>query len=296
MCDMGKVGIVTVTYNSEQVIEAFMDSINGQTYRDFILYVIDNASKDDTLLRFEKNKSLNNFVLLRNSENIGVAAGNNQGIEAAISAGCKYVLLINNDTEFEPTLITKLLMGLDEYDCKLIVPKILFHNEPTRIWSAGGSFLPFQAYKNIHIGEGELDSAKFNEAICITYAPTCCMMIESSVFESVGLMDERYFVYFDDTDFCLRVLRAGFKMSYLPTARLTHKVSSLTGGGCSEFTMRYMIRNRVYFLRKNFGRVYLGFALGYIQLSLFIRLFCFHDKWKNFFWKEKAFFEGLKIN
>ena len=91
------------------------------------------------------------------------------------------------------------------------------------------------------------------------------MLIEASVFQQLGLMDNRYFVYYDDTDFMLRALRANKRLYYLPSVSVRHKVSSLTGGNESDFVVRYTARNRAYFWRKH-----LGLPIAFLFLTTYI--------------------------
>jgi GT2 family glycosyltransferase len=146
------IGVVTVTFNSESVLAGFMDSIFKQSHLEFFLYIIDNASSDGTLQVLSEYKDPR-IVLITNQTNVGVAEGNNIGIRAALGGGCASVLLINNDTVFEPNLISKLADGLLEHECDMIVPKIVFFDDPKKIWSAGGYF-------NALRGSGRVRSSK----------------------------------------------------------------------------------------------------------------------------------------
>src|SRR5712691_11421224 len=112
MDDSPSVGIVTVTYNSSQVIDGFLRSVFNQSHSNFVVHVVDNASSDTTLERVAINKDSRVHVIA-NAENRGFADANNQGIHAALAAGCEVVLLVNNDTEFEPHLIELLIAGLE---------------------------------------------------------------------------------------------------------------------------------------------------------------------------------------
>ena len=113
-----RIGIVTITYNSSSVIDDFMASILSQNYTNFILYIIDNASSDDTLHRVAQYIDPR-IVVISNTVNKGIAAGNNQGINASIEMKCGKVLLINNDTVFDPDLIDKLVIDMKNYACDL---------------------------------------------------------------------------------------------------------------------------------------------------------------------------------
>jgi GT2 family glycosyltransferase len=171
--------------------------------------------------------------------------------------------------------------------------KIYFHNMPDRIWCAGGRFRPLRGFDNRHNGEGEKDTGQFDLPHPITYTPTCCLMVRRDVFDRIGLMDSRYFVYSDDADFLYRCLRHGISLWYIPEARLWHKVSSLTGG-TSDFTVRYSTRNRIYFVRKHLPywqallwlwesqlRSTAAFLVHHIEFSRWIlRLNAARDGWK----------------
>ena len=132
-----KIGLVTITFNSADVLPEFLDSVAKQTYQNFFLYVIDNASSDNTIQEFESRKR-QNYQLIPNTNNLGVAAGNNQGIKKALSEDCDFVLLINNDTVFEEKLLQKLVDAYHQYGSSIITPKMMYHESNNVIWYAGG--------------------------------------------------------------------------------------------------------------------------------------------------------------
>ena len=288
-----KIGIVTVTYNSGKVIEDFMSSLLVQTHENFIAYIIDNASVDDTLSKVSRHND-SRIVVIANPDNRGIASGNNQGIKQAILIGCDQILLINNDTVFEPQLIEKLIKSLVENQCDLVVPKIYYYDRPDLIWCAGGYFNPRRAYGGYHWGIDEVDHGQWDTPQRIDYSPTCCMLIKRQVFDTAGYMDEKYFVYYDDTDFCFRVMQAGLKMFYIPNARLEHKVSSLTGSE-STFTLRYMARNRAYFIKKNLKFTQQLMALAYYQGWALFRLLRRQDTPKIYWLRQKYLYEGYSL-
>jgi hypothetical protein len=257
--------------------------------------VIDNASKDGTLARCQ-SKDID-IVVIENRENLGVAEGNNQGIRTAISDGCEYVLLINNDTEFEAFLIEKLLDGICRYSCAAVVPKMMYFTEKEKIWFAGGGFIEWKGYSNYHTGIGEKDLGQHDMTRVITYAPTCCVLLKKNVFDLVGLMDQKYFVYFDDADFFYRLLKNQLVTYYLPNFSFYHKVSSLTGGVESKFTTRYMIRNKVYFIIKQrsfFTPILL--LLFFVKTNLdFLFTKRFSKNFENFKLIQASFFEGILL-
>ncbi len=250
MAEIFRIGVVTVTYNSAEVLPDFLQSVAQQTLQEFILYVVDNDSKDQSVA-MASSFGDPRIRVIANKENLGVAEGNNQGIRAALADGCDSVLLLNNDTTFGPKLFAELYEGLIEHNCSMATPKIFYHANPRVIWAAGGYFQAWAGYRTQHYGEKRPDGDRYSTSKAIAYAPTCCVLIHKSVFDRIGIMDPKYFVYTDDVDFMYRAMKAGLRMQYLPHSHVWHKVSSLTGGGTSLFTIRYCTRNRAYFLLKH---------------------------------------------
>lgn len=293
MPDLGKVGVVTVTYNSAAVITAFLESMFRQEHDNFILYVIDNCSADETLEIVSHHQDPR-IVVIANKSNGGVAEGNNQGIREALKADCEYILLVNNDTEFGPSLLSSLRRDCKTYECDMIVPKIMYHDRPDVIWCAGGKFSRLRGSAN-HLGGDRKDVGQFDVPRQVEYAPTCCMLIRPAVFRRVGLMDARYFVYFDDTDFCFRARRAGQKLYYTPSTRLFHKVASLTGGGTSSFHLLYTTRNHVYYLAKNYGWLHCLYYLPLYQLRLASKLLTGRLPMDGFRVSQAGFWQGVRM-
>lgn len=245
--ERGKVGIVTVTFNSQSVLPDFFASLDRQTYAHFVLIAVDNASSDNTLKLLDEHRS-DRQIVIANPTNQGVAAANNQGILAAIESGCEYVMLLNNDVTMDAEMLAMLVDGLDAHRCAMTVPMMYFHHPSDRIWAAGGGFNPALGYRVYH-----RHSCKLQTPERIDYTPTCCVLARSEVFVKVGLMDERYFVYGDDVDFMFRARQARISMYFIPEAKLWHKVNALTGVE-SDFTYYYGARGRALFLYKHFSR------------------------------------------
>jgi len=300
---MDKIGIVTITYNSATVLQPFLDCVFAQTHYNFVLYIMDNASDDDTNSILNK-VSDSRLKVIKNETNFGVAKANNQGIRQAIADGCNQILILNNDVEFQTNLIEKLLKVQQEQNCSLVTPKMMYYDNPTHIWYAGSWFIKKKGYLPLHRGMKQLDEGQYNEIVEVEYAPTCCLLAKKQVFEDVGFMDEKYFVYFDDTDFSYRVWQGGrHKIYYTPSVSLLHKVGSLTKSFAKEnkrtyrgdFFMKQNTRNHVYFLRK-IGSPYAVCYIFWLFFKNNIRFFINPQIRKNFatFWLiNKSYFQGL---
>lgn len=267
------IGIVTILYNSESVLDDFFESLSKQTYKDFTLYVVDNLSPDHSLSRAKLlgQQSWFKCVFIENEENYGVAKGNNIGIKAALNDGCDYILLSNNDIVLQPDTIESLYVGMEQYKVDLAVPKIYFWNTERLLWMAGGEFRWLQGTTR-HYGFMQQDSSEYSIPKFVEYAPTCFMLMKSDVFKSVGYMDETYFVYYDDSDFLWRAKKNGKKMVYIPSSTLEHKVSVSTGGAESTFSIRYSNRNQILFIKKNFSWFHQLISLAYVYLRFHLKL------------------------
>ncbi|MBC8266996.1 MAG: glycosyltransferase family 2 protein [Flavobacteriales bacterium] len=302
---MEKIGLVTITYNSDDVLKPFLDCVWKQSHNNIVLYVIDNASTDNTLSVLEKEQD-SRLIIIKNKSNYGVAKANNQGIKKAIEDGCDQVLIINNDVEFEREMISKLLKVQNEKNCSLVTPKMMYFDNPKKIWYAGSWFVKSKGFLPLHRGMEEIDTGQYDEIKKIEYAPTCCLLAKKEIFEDIGFMDEKYFVYFDDTDFSYRIFKNGkHKMYYAPNISFFHKVGSLTKSFKTEkkrtyrgnFFLKQTTRNHIYFLKK-IGGLY---AYCFICLLFFknnIRILVNPKIRKNSstFWLiNKSYFEGLLL-
>jgi GT2 family glycosyltransferase len=278
-----KVGLVTVLFNSDDVLEGFFKSLSIQTFKESHLYLIDNTPNlvtDNIIHELTKKYNIGNFTHIKNEKNEGVAKGNNQGIDLCLKNNCEFTLLLNNDIEFEnENLIQGLLQKLISKEEKIVVPKILFYDSK-KIWMAGGYINQYTA-KAFHIGEGQLNDEKYAKEIHCNYAPTCFMILNNDVFRDIGLMDEKYFVYYDDVDFIFRAVKAGYKVFYSPDFEVLHKVSSLTGGKESNFSIHYGTRNRIYFIRKSYKGIKLIFSLTITILGRIYRYLQFDESQKR---------------
>ena len=182
-----------------------------------------------------------------------------KGIELALKDNCTQVLIINNDVEFEKQLFEKMLQIQKDKNCSLVVPKMMYFDTPDYIWYAGSSFIKKKGFLPFHKGIKQKDISQFDGVYQVEYAPTCCLLVKKEVFQDVGMMDEKYFVYFDDTDFSYRVLIDGrHKLFYFSDTKFYHKVGSLTKSVEKEkkreyrgdFFIKQNTRNHIYFLKK----------------------------------------------
>ena len=254
-----KIAIVVLNYNGKENTLACINSIkklNKSNYK-VKLIVVDNASNDGSREALSKIKDI---TLVKNDKNLGYSGGNNIGIKHALSLGSEYILILNNDTIVEKSLIINLINSAKKGD--IVSPKIYFakgfefHKNRYKkedlgkvIWYAGGK-IDWQNVMGIHIGVDEIDHGQFSKRLEIDLATGACMLIKRQVFEKIGFFDEKYFLYLEDMDFCVRAKRAGFKIIFEPKAILWHKNASSGGGSGSGLQDYYISRNRLLFATK----------------------------------------------
>lgn len=243
---VGKIGIIIVNYNGANYQNDALRTIYASSYQNFEVIIVDSDSKDNSIALAEKEYPQIHYLL--QNENVGVAKGNNIGIKYAIEElNVEYILLINNDIELDINTLSELINKASE---KIItVPKIYYYDPHDMLWFAGGEMY-WNKGESGHIGNFKTDKGQYDEEKIIGYSPTCCMLIHRKVFEEIGAIDETVFMYFDDTDLCVRMNDAGFKIKYIPSAFMWHKVSSTGGGMDSKVYVYYNFRNKFYFMNK----------------------------------------------
>lgn len=288
------VGVVTVTYNSASVLDDFLDSLAAQRGVEVRLYVVDNASGDGSVERVRSEKRLQHIQVIANDANLGVAVGNNQGITAALADGCDWVLLLNNDTMFDRDMLRTLAGHADEHALDIVSPVIEATDPPGTVWFDDGRIRGVSMVTR-HLGVGRPMADVRPGLREIGYASTCCLLVRPSVFGEVGLMDPAYFVYFDDVDFAVRALRAGFRYWLDPAARLVHKASSLTGGKSSAFTVSWTARNWPLLVRIHRRGPARLLGLAYIQVWLTGRFVLGRDRFGDFALRQKRFRDALRV-
>lgn len=289
---MAHIALVTVTYNPGAVWQPFMECMSAQRDVDWHLIVIDNQSSDGTIdtLRAIDNPRVS---VVLNDSNVGVAAANNQGIRIALEGGAQRIVLINNDTEFGPDMLARLEAELIHSKADAISPLIPFFDAPDRIWYGGGRFSRRRGVMIVHEHEHEQLAVVGRKPFATDYAPTCCVLFDRSVFERIGMMDERYFVYWDDTDFLWRMKEAGLKLLVDPTTILLHKVSSSTGGRLSNFTIRYVFRNQIFYTRKFHGLGWAIYSAAMAMLAGTVRIARNGDTPRHLLLRARAIREGF---
>jgi GT2 family glycosyltransferase len=245
-----RAAIIVLTWNQRAFTLDCLASLAQLDYPADCLQVIvvDNGSRDGTAAAIRERFPA--ATVIENRDNLGFAAGNNAGIQAALAGDAAYIMLLNNDTVVEPGLVSKLVAVLNEHpEAGIVGPKMLYFEPPDVVWCAGNR-IDWQTGKTDRCGAEERDTEAgepLREADFITAA---AILLRREVIEQIGLLDPRFFIYYEETDWCVRARRVGWRILYCPHARIWHKVSAAMGT-TSPATDYYFNRNRLLFLAKN---------------------------------------------
>lgn len=235
----GKVGVVLVNYNGERFILDCVNSLLAQTYKNIEIVIWDNNSQDNSVNLITQNYPF--IKLIENKHNIGFARANNLVVKELLEGDAEYILLLNVDTVSDSYLVEYLLEEADENT--VTTGQISMDRHKKRIWYGGGE-LQFDKGKSKHINMQVKNAKK------VSFISGCCMMIHRNIIKKYGLFDSAYYLYFEDTDLCMRWYLQGVDMYYIPKAKLWHKVGGSLGDGKSPVIEYYMMRNRLYYAKK----------------------------------------------
>lgn len=255
-----RVGIVISNYNGWADTVRCLNSLRKQTYRDFRIYLIDDASTDDSVEHLQTALQPQD-VLLMQKQNLGFAAANNSGIRRALEDGVEAVLLLNNDTVCAPDMLELLLQ--ETPPGAVSCPKMLFMEPPDEIWFAGGTLNPRTATVT-HEGGHAKDGPAYSQKKQVSFITFCCVLLPRTVIEPVGYLDESLFMYCEDVDYCIRLTNAGVPLWYIPLAKLWHRAGGTAGGMLSVY---YITRNTLYLRCRGRSKAY-RWALGCKELFL----------------------------
>ena len=248
-----KVGVVVLNWNRWNYTLECLESLNQSKYSNLSVIVIDNGSTDDSVNKIEawikRQPFYDRFLLIKNQENLGFAAGCNIGIRHAISSGCQYIFLLNNDAIVHPNCLSALITNVEKHDRVGIAgPKVYYADNPQVIWFAGGKSSLLRS-GGVPFGQGEQDSGQYDTIKQVTFITGAAMLIKREVFYEVGLLDERFFFGKEDYDFCRRALNKGFHLLYVPDAIVWHKVGGTRSNGPIGVYLGY--KTNIIFMKKH---------------------------------------------
>jgi GT2 family glycosyltransferase len=268
--------ILILNYNGAQDTIACLESILKKPRDEYEVVVVDNASSDGSVEKLrvwaetrlpplevvvrsdDKTSVLKEpgqysslrLILLQTQSNLGFAGGNNVGIRYALARGASWILLLNNDTIVGEDTLPSFIAGAERSGADLAGCRIYEYERRSTLWYAGGTFSWWgdRTVTSLRLSPGERLAAVETDWIT-----GCCLLVRREVFEKIGLLDQRSFLYYEDVDFCRRAAAAGLKRFVVVDAKICHKVSRSTVLG-SALSRYHGTRSRLYFHRKIHSR------------------------------------------
>jgi len=279
---MAQISIIIVNWNAGDYLKGCIESLQNQSYKDFEIILVDNASSDGSTDFVEKN--FPNVRIIRNKKNLGFAEGNNIGI---LNSKSDIVALFNPDAIAEKNWLSTLVSVLNSSEKIGGVAGKLYY-----LGDKFGKDAVFCTWSKIDSLSSNPSNFHNNEPISKVDSLTgAAMLVKRKVIQNVGLLDTDYFLYFEETDWCARMIRAGYDLIYVPTAIAWHAVSPLSN---SEKKLFYMDRNRIRFAIKNFDQSHLPIFWSILfaeSLAILIR-----DIKKHNFSRSKTRFSSITWN
>ncbi|GAB4219346.1 MAG: glycosyltransferase family 2 protein [Candidatus Microgenomates bacterium] len=248
------IGLITVNYNQYQMTKDFLDSLSTIKNADKLkVYIADVSTKKENFQIGKYPFEVINISL----PNKGYAFGINEGTKYFLKQGLTQFCAINNDIYFDKNFAIEAENGFKKADIfggKIYyAPGYEYHKDRYKkddlgkvIWYAGGNIDWKHAYV-FHKGVDEIDKGQFDRFEKTDFITGCMLFFNKKIIEKVGFWDEKYFLYYEDTDFCERAKRSGFTLYYNPKIIIYHKVSQSTGGSGSSIHTKYQRKNRLIF-------------------------------------------------
>lgn len=220
-----RVTIVILNWNRPEDTLTCLHSLAAGDYPAWHAIVVDNGSTDDSVSRIRTQ--FPEAEILVNEHNLGFAGGANVGLAHAVAAGDPYILLLNNDTEVEPTALRTLVAAAEERPRAGMLTPLILYTEGGQIWFAGAyrrRFLP-----GISMPAYRQRRSLPPQPVSLDYATGCAILLRWEMLLEVGLFDQSYFMYWEDLDLGERTRRAGWQILLVPTAIVRHQGSASTG-------------------------------------------------------------------
>lgn len=218
-----KLAVIIVAYNDSMCLERCIHSLSISSKKPDKIYIIDNSSTNDVQIFLSEKPEI---TYHRTNRNLGFCEANNLGLKFAFLSGATHALLLNHDTILDSDCLeVACARSSEEQKPSVLSGKIYFTHERDLLWYAGGDFKPWIG-AGVNRGFGMRDDGRFDRDVNVDYVTGCFLMIDMRVYQAIGGLNEKLFMYLDDIEYCLRVKKNGFKILYEPKAVLWHDLGS----------------------------------------------------------------------
>ena len=262
--DSPTVCIIVLNWNNPGDTLACLKSLQKLDYPSYSVLVVDNGSTDDSVSVIRERYP--DVPLLETGANLGYAGGNNAGIRHVLQQGADYVCILNNDIVVAPDFLGFLMSALESAeDMGVVTPLVLDTSSPESVWALGVRVGKRTAKVDRLYAAADPEAVVGREPFEVDAASGSAFLVRRKVLEEVGLLDEGYFLYFEEIDWCLMVRKAGYRILAVPSSRVWHKVSG-TLGERSPLIDYYMLRNHLRLVLRHWTGIQRTSILGRIVL------------------------------
>jgi len=270
--------VVTVVLNTNRRDDTLdcLKSLDCSTYSDRLDIVLDNHSTDGSVEAIRTRFPKVEVAFL--AENLGYAGNNNVGIGLALARGAEWVFVLNEDTVLAPDCLDELVRAAERKPrIGVVGPMVYHHDEPQVIQSAGGVL--DSSWRSRHLRQNERDGGEQTQPAPVDWISGCAIMVRRAAIEEAGMLDERFFYYWEETEWCLRIVRRGWVVLHVPRARLWHKGVNRNYRPGPSVTY-YSTRNRLLMMSKNSAPV-AARASAWIDVARTLTSWSIRPRWRG---------------
>lgn len=270
------VAFILINYNTINHTIECLDSLNNiESKFKYKVYIVDNNSNDDCdfYLNIIKDKLKYPIQLINSNENLGFSGGCKVGVDAAMDDQYEFILLLNNDTIVEPNFLDELIKPYYEKEnVGITTCKILDYYNNSLMQYNGADINLYKGTSEIY-GFGQSNINNPIKPVSCSFASGCCMLIDVNTIKKYGFMDDNYFLYYEDVEYCYRLKKHGLDIIYVPTSIIYHKESVSTNKKSLLYSY-YFSRNRLTFIKDNLEQPYKLISYVYTYCWLVKKVLC----------------------
>lgn len=282
--------VVALILNNNRLKDTLecLDSLKKNTYVNYSVFELDIDPEEgsvDAIRNIHPDVEITQLI-----KNLGYAGNNNIGIRAALEKGADWILLLNEDTILHSDCLTQLVeAGESDSRIGIVGPMVYHHNEPGVIQSAGGKLGPH--WESLHLAQNERETGQFTAPHEVDWISGCAIMVRRALIEQVGELDERYFLYWEETEWCIRATRKGWHVVHVPQAKIWHK-GVQSDSRPKPYVTYYTTRNRLLTMSKHHASWFIRLSV-WGELLRTLASWTLKPKWRMMKNHRNALWKGM---